>query len=288
MLRCFGAGRGRRPGVVWLRADLARHPPPPFPAARAPMRSLGRPPAATRSPHRTLWRVAAPNYPLIPPSLAWVLLRLAVRGSDAGCCGSTTTCVRQRLQGSAPARASSACRSSGSSSTSCRARRARRSSSPRTRTAASRSLELETGRVLAESNAILCYLAEGTPFLPADRLAARAGAAVDVLRAVQPRAERRDRRASGSLHRARPTSGAPRSSRSARSATRRSTSWSGTSRAQPFFVGERYTIADIALYAYTHVADEGGFDLGRYPARSAPGSTACARSRATCPSRRAS
>ena len=33
-----------------------------------------------------------------------------------------------------------------------------------------------------------------------------------------------------------------------------------------FFVGERYTIADIALYAYTHVADEGGFDLGRFPA----------------------
>jgi glutathione S-transferase len=35
---------------------------------------------------------------------------------------------------------------------------------------------------------------------------------------------------------------------------------------RPFFVGERYTIADIALYAYTHVADEGGFDLERYPA----------------------
>jgi glutathione S-transferase len=28
-----------------------------------------------------------------------------------------------------------------------------------------------------------------------------------------------------------------------------------------FFVGERYSIADIALYAYTHVAQEGGFDL---------------------------
>jgi glutathione S-transferase len=26
------------------------------------------------------------------------------------------------------------------------------------------------------------------------------------------------------------------------------------------------SLADIALYAYTHVADEGGFDLGRYPA----------------------
>jgi glutathione S-transferase len=33
-----------------------------------------------------------------------------------------------------------------------------------------------------------------------------------------------------------------------------------------FFVGERYSIADISLYAYTHVAHEGGFDLDPYPA----------------------
>ena len=33
-----------------------------------------------------------------------------------------------------------------------------------------------------------------------------------------------------------------------------------------YLVGERYSIADIALYAYTHVAHEGGFDLGGYPA----------------------
>ena len=33
-----------------------------------------------------------------------------------------------------------------------------------------------------------------------------------------------------------------------------------------FFVGDRYTIADVALYAYTHVADEGGFSLERFPA----------------------
>ena len=33
-----------------------------------------------------------------------------------------------------------------------------------------------------------------------------------------------------------------------------------------FFVGGRYTVADIALYAYTHVAHEGGFDLAPYPA----------------------
>ncbi|HSC84883.1 MAG TPA: glutathione S-transferase family protein [Pseudomonas sp.] len=34
----------------------------------------------------------------------------------------------------------------------------------------------------------------------------------------------------------------------------------------PYLVGEQYTIADIALYAYTHVAHEGGFDLAAYPA----------------------
>jgi glutathione S-transferase len=33
-----------------------------------------------------------------------------------------------------------------------------------------------------------------------------------------------------------------------------------------WLVGDAMTLADIALYAYTHVADEGGFDLGRYPA----------------------
>lgn len=33
----------------------------------------------------------------------------------------------------------------------------------------------------------------------------------------------------------------------------------------PYLVGEQYSIADIALYAYTHVADEGGFDLSNFP-----------------------
>ena len=33
-----------------------------------------------------------------------------------------------------------------------------------------------------------------------------------------------------------------------------------------FFVAEQYTIADIALYAYAHVAHEGDFDLSSYPA----------------------
>ena len=33
----------------------------------------------------------------------------------------------------------------------------------------------------------------------------------------------------------------------------------------PYLVGDQYSIADIALYAYTHVAHEGGFDLSGYP-----------------------
>ena len=37
-------------------------------------------------------------------------------------------------------------------------------------------------------------------------------------------------------------------------------------RARTFFVGDSYSIADIALYAYTHVAHEGGFDLAPFPA----------------------
>ncbi|PMX13934.1 glutathione binding-like protein, partial [Pseudomonas sp. FW215-E1] len=36
--------------------------------------------------------------------------------------------------------------------------------------------------------------------------------------------------------------------------------------AHDWFAGGRYSIADIALYAYTHVAADGGFDLSGYPA----------------------
>jgi len=34
----------------------------------------------------------------------------------------------------------------------------------------------------------------------------------------------------------------------------------------PYLVGDRFTIADVSLYGYTHVAHEGGFDLSNYPA----------------------
>src|SRR5437868_3957517 len=39
----------------------------------------------------------------------------------------------------------------------------------------------------------------------------------------------------------------------------------GHLRAHEFLVGDRYTVADIAVYAYTHVAPEAGYDLAKYP-----------------------
>jgi glutathione S-transferase len=125
-------------------------------------------------------------------------------------------------------------------------------------------LALEDGTHLAESNAIQWYLAEGTPLLPADRLGRaqalqwmffeqyshepyvavlrfwRHGGRLDANRPLVAEKEARGYDALGVMER-----------HLAKHA---------------FFVGERYGVADIALYAYTHVADEGGFDLSRFPA----------------------
>ena len=126
-------------------------------------------------------------------------------------------------------------------------------------------LELEDGTVLAESNAILWYLAEGTSYLPADRLQ-RAQALqwmffeqyshepfVAVARFIlhlQP--EDSPRRAE--LPRLHEGGQAALGVMEGRLAEAR------------YLVGGHYSIADIALYAYTHVAEEGGFDLAPFPA----------------------
>jgi glutathione S-transferase len=125
-------------------------------------------------------------------------------------------------------------------------------------------LILDDGQPLAESNAILCYLAEGTELLPDNRLE-RARvlqwlffeqyshepniAVVRFWVAVSPdpppEAELQARRAAG---------------HAALAAMERHLA------TRPYLVAERYTIADIALYAYTHVAHEGGFGMSGYPA----------------------
>jgi glutathione S-transferase len=123
---------------------------------------------------------------------------------------------------------------------------------------------LDDGRAIAESNAIIYYFASGTPYLPQD-LYERAKVLqwlffeqyshepyLAVVRfwvafapSPPPAPEIEARRATGYV---------------ALDAMERVLS------RQQFFVGRNYTIADIALYAYTHVAGEGGFDLEPYPA----------------------
>jgi glutathione S-transferase len=123
---------------------------------------------------------------------------------------------------------------------------------------------LDDGRPLAESNAILAYFAEGTPLLPDDRYR-RAQVLqwlffeqyshepyIAVVRfwvafsdAPPPATEIEARRRGGYA---------------ALDALERHL---GT---REFLVAGRYSIADIALYAYTHVAPEGGFELAGHPA----------------------
>ncbi len=125
-------------------------------------------------------------------------------------------------------------------------------------------LVLDDGRALAESNAILWFLSLGTRYLP-DESFERAKALqwmffeqyshepnIAVLRywlsiaaAAPPEPVVEARRRAGY---------------EALDAMERELA------TREFLVAGRYTIADIALYAYTHVAEEGGFDLSRYPA----------------------
>jgi glutathione S-transferase len=125
-------------------------------------------------------------------------------------------------------------------------------------------LILDDGRALAESHAITWYFAEGTPLVPEDRFE-RAKVlqwlcfeqydlepTIAVVRfwvafsaSPPPPAEIDAKRAAGYR---------------ALDALERGLA------GVHYLVGGRYTLADIALYAYTHVAAEGGFDLSGYPA----------------------
>ncbi|WP_255990132.1 glutathione S-transferase family protein [Chitinolyticbacter albus] len=126
-------------------------------------------------------------------------------------------------------------------------------------------LVLPSGECISESNAILNYLAEGTPFLPSERLA-RARVLewqffeqyshepyIAVARFIKhylglPEARRAefDAKQAGGLKAL-----AVMEQQLAKT---------------PYLTGSDYTIADISLYAYTHVANEGGFSLDSFPA----------------------
>ena len=126
-------------------------------------------------------------------------------------------------------------------------------------------LEFQPGQFLAESNAILFYLSEGTEYLSADRLE-RAQVMqwlffeqyshepniatsrfwisyLDKTDELKEALEQKRKLGYAALE-----------------------VMEQHLRNHKFFVEERYTIADIALYAYTHVAHEGGFALNGFPA----------------------
>ncbi len=124
-------------------------------------------------------------------------------------------------------------------------------------------LVLDDGRPLAESNAIISYLADGTQYLPKERYGHAqvlqwlmfeqyyhephvAVARFWALFGVNPSEEQRSEKMAWG--------------------NRALAAMDGHLRDRRFLVTERYTIADIALYAYTHVAHEGGFKLAEYPA----------------------
>ena len=124
-------------------------------------------------------------------------------------------------------------------------------------------LVLDDGRPLAESDAILVYFGEGTEYLPEDRYE-RAQALqwmffeqyshepnIAVLRfwahaEIKPDPREALAKFNGGL--------------AALEAMERHLT------GRDFFVGDRATVADVALYAYTHVADEGGFEIARFEA----------------------
>lgn len=126
-------------------------------------------------------------------------------------------------------------------------------------------LEIAEGKYLAESNAILMYLSEGTEFLPYDRFfkaqvlqwlffeqyshepfIATSRYWISILGKADEYKEKlqeKHQRGYEALQ-----------------------VMESHLTKNNFFVGESYTIADVALFAYTHVADEGGFDLTRFKA----------------------
>lgn len=127
-------------------------------------------------------------------------------------------------------------------------------------------LEVAPGRYLAESNAILWYVAGGTILAPEDRieraetmqwmffeqhsLEPNIGAAFFWLALIKGGRDLQQHALEDWMENGYRALGVMEQ----HLASRR------------FFVADRYTIADIALYAYTHLAHECDFDLGRYPA----------------------
>jgi len=126
-------------------------------------------------------------------------------------------------------------------------------------------LELDDGEHLAESNAILWYLADGTPYLPGDPLEQARVLQWMFFEQYEVEPSLAVARFWISILGERETYAAELEAK-----------WRAGNRAlaaldehladREWLVGDGFSIADISLYGYTHVAEEGGFELGQYPA----------------------
>ena len=125
-------------------------------------------------------------------------------------------------------------------------------------------LELETGETLPESNAIVLYLAEGTELLPADPVerARVLGWLFFEQNLLEPNVGTATFWKLTGRSEERPEAFAQRleSGRDALAVLDRALTGRG------FLVGDRYTVADLCLYAYSHKAPQAGIDLKGYPA----------------------
>lgn len=126
-------------------------------------------------------------------------------------------------------------------------------------------LELDDGRVVAESNAILNYLAEGTGYLPGDRYQRALVLQWQFFEQYSHEpfiATARYINKYLGLPDARRAEYEGKQEGGHKALAVMEQQLANT----PYLIGEQMTIADISLYGYTHVAHEGGFDLAAYPA----------------------
>jgi glutathione S-transferase len=125
-------------------------------------------------------------------------------------------------------------------------------------------IEWEEGQFLWESNAIMYFLSEGTQFLPSNKLKS-----AQVLQWLFFEQYSHEPYIATSRYLIRYLNGAQKYKEVLEE--KRPKGYAALDVMEkhlskyPFFVGDKYSIADIGLYAYTHVADEGGFDLSDYP-----------------------
>jgi glutathione S-transferase len=125
-------------------------------------------------------------------------------------------------------------------------------------------LELDNGECLFESGAILCYLAEGTEYLPAsglDRARVFQWMFFEQADHLKPLARARffiklagkEAEMAGQI------------AQWHQEGDKALQVMEGHLASHDFMAAGRYTIADVALYPYTAMCEEGKFDLGRYP-----------------------